>query len=65
MKMLLTHLVCGIVVGLGAALAIWIAGLPAWIVVFAYALGLNFGVLASALALYLWPPEDLKGAEVS
>jgi hypothetical protein len=63
--MIVTHLVCGFVLGLGAGLAGWIIGLPAWAAVLAYILGINLGALASTLATYLFPPQDLSRAEAS
>jgi uncharacterized membrane protein len=63
--MLVTHVICGVILGSGAALALCILGLPVWAVILAYVLWGSLGVLASALATRLFPPDDLAGLAAS
>lgn len=56
--MIVTHLVCGLVLGSGAGLASWVSGAPAWTVLLAYCLAVSLGMLASALAASLFPSDD-------
>jgi hypothetical protein len=57
--MLITHLVCGVLLGSGAALASLLMGLPIWAALLVCLLGGNVGGLASALATYLFPLQEL------
>jgi hypothetical protein len=57
--MLITHLVCGVLLGSGAALASLLVGLPIWAALLVGLLGGNVGMMASALATYLFPLPKL------
>jgi hypothetical protein len=57
--MLMTHLVCGVLLGSGAALASLLMGLPIWAAILVYVLGCSLGLLASAIATCLFPLQEM------
>ena len=60
--MLTTHLICGGLLGLGAALSSWVLGAPVWAALLVCALVGAAGGLASAIGMYLFPPEQPASA---
>ena len=59
--MLSTHLICGGLLGLGAALSSLVLGVPVFTVLLVCILVGGAGVLVSAIGMHLFPLEQLVG----